>query len=209
VISVKMSDSLIQPISLSCPKSLKLLTLFLDDHQVNGGRRLELEMLDRRQVPPPYAKLLVHERDMTSTLANYHRQEISLSVLEQRAVQGDILRNVVLRGRQDRKPVEYGAIRIRLDALPEAMRDPVLQGEEPLGGILNATAIQYRSCPGGFLRVRPHPQIVQSLELAGAEGLEWLFGRCNCLTDNRGELFAEVVEILPPVCSDAELSESD
>ena len=192
-----------QPIVISCPKSLQLLTLFLG--QTQDGSPLELEMLDGRQVPPPYGELLVHDRDMTSTLADYHGQEIALSVLDQRMVNEEVLRHVVLKGKQSGKPVEYGAIRIRLQALPQMTRDQVLRGDEPLGGILNATATRYRSCPGGFLRIRPHPHITRSLELDQVPDSEWLFGRCNCLTDQQGELFAEVVEILPPETSPVEL----
>jgi len=40
-----------------------------------------IEAVDGQDVPPPYQSLLVHERDMTSTLGQFHGDEIELKVL--------------------------------------------------------------------------------------------------------------------------------
>jgi hypothetical protein len=39
---------------------------------------------------------------------------------------------------------------------------------------------------------------VEALDLRDRQVPDWLFGRCNCLTDGQGGTVAEVVEILPP-----------
>jgi len=180
----------------SCPRSLELLRVFLRDD--GPGGRLALEMIHAAEVPQPFHGLLVHERDMTSTLTEAHGEEISLVVLEQRTSETEVVRHVVLSGRESGRPLEYGASRIRLDALPASALDDVLEGKKPLGGILNAEGTPYGSCPGGFLRVRPDEQIARALGMNGRPRPEWLFGRCNCLTRGDGGTIAEVVEILPP-----------
>jgi hypothetical protein len=180
---------------VSCPKNIELLSVFLPTEYADTP--LGLEMIQSKQLPQPYHNLLVHERDMTSTLAGFHKEPIALQVLEQRVLDGEVLRHVVLRGKRSGKPLEYGASRIRLDTLDAAARAEVLRGEEPFGGILNAVGLQYRSCPGGFLRIRPHWRIVEALQLAGEETNGWLFGRCNCLSRPGVGTLAEVVEILP------------
>jgi len=157
-----------------------------------------LEMIGAERVPEPYHRLLVHERDMTSTLSAFHDEEVALSVLHQRVADGEVVRQVVLRGRQSGRALEFGASRIQLDVLDDSARVHVLRGEKPLGGILNAIGVQYRSCPGGFLRTRPHEALARSLELDAAGRSQWLFGRCNCLSRSEGGTIAEVVEILPP-----------
>lgn len=184
------------PIITSCTKSLDLLGVFLDGTPPPGA--FELEMIDAAQVPEPYYTLLVHQRDMTSTLTSFHEEEIALRVLEQRVVDGEVRRHVILWGKRSARPVEYGASHIRIDALDDSAREDVLRGAAPLGGILNAIGMHYRSCPGGFLRIRPYEEILRALELNGNKRPEWLFGRCNCLSSAQRGTLAEVVEILPP-----------
>ena len=184
------------PIVISCPKSLKLLSVFLDGDADEEAQ--ELEMIGAERVPEPYHRLLVHERDMTSTLSAFHDEEVALSVLHQRVADREVVRHVVLRGRRSGRALEFGASRIRLDALDGSARADVLQGEKPLGGILNAAGMHYRSCPGGFLRTRPHEALSRSLELDAVGRSQWLYGRCNCLSRGEGGTIAEVVEILPP-----------
>lgn len=183
-------------ILISCSKSLELLSLFL--HGDRKGNAVDMEMIGPEQVPEPYHRLLVHERDMTSTLTDFHGEGVWLGVLEQRVTGGEVLRHVVLRGKRTGRPLEYGAIRIRLDPLTDPARREVLRSEVPLGGILNAMGITYRSCPGGFLRARPQEEIAQWLDLNASQQCQWLYGRCNCLSRGEGGTIAEVVEILPP-----------
>jgi chorismate-pyruvate lyase len=185
-----------RPIAISCPRNVELLSVFLD--REDEQHCLQLEMVDPAQVPQPLHQLLVHQRDMTSTLTEFHGEPIRLDVLEQRVVGSEVWRHVILRGEQSGRPLEYGASRIRLDALAQPARQVVLAGREPLGGILNALGMRYRSCPGGFLRVRPHPLIASALQLHGRSRNQWLFGRCNCLDSSQAGVLAEVVEILPP-----------
>jgi hypothetical protein len=86
-------------------------------------------------------------------------------------------------------------MRILLPRLSEAARQEVLAAQTPLGGVLARHGLAYRHCPGGFFKIRANRVIEQAFGLAGSP---WLYGRCNCMSDNAGHVIAEVIEILPP-----------
>jgi chorismate-pyruvate lyase len=146
-------------------------------------------------LPQPERSLLVHDRDMTSTLTRFHKDELQLDVLDRRMHDDHLARHIVLRTVSEHRPVEYGAIRIRLGGLEEGVRSKILEGMQPLGGILNEHKVGYASCPGGFFKIRATDLMADVLELTEPT---WLYGRCNCLSAAGGGNIAEVVEILPP-----------
>ena len=132
---------------------------------------------------------------MTSTLGRFHGEPMALRVLHRHEGPQWYRRHIVLETETSRKPVEYGAMRILLPLLSEAARRDVLAARPPLGAVLACHGLGYRHCPGGFFQIRSNGVIEQSLGLAGPQ---WLYGRCNCLSDRVGRTVAEVVEILPP-----------
>ena len=83
-----------------------------------GAAAPSFALLEGSHVPEPYRRLLVHERDMTSTLEAFIGQPLSLKVLETRNDGTCLAREVVLMGDRDGIPAEFGAIRIFLDQLP-------------------------------------------------------------------------------------------
>jgi hypothetical protein len=178
----------------ACPRLIGLLQEFYPGDP--GLAPFEIMTVTADMMPQSERSLLVHERDMTSTLTRFHRDQLRLDVLDRRLHDDHLARHIVLRTVEEDRPVEYGAIRIRLDGLTETVRAKILAGEQPLGGILNEHKVGYRSCPGGFFRIRATSLMADVLELPEPE---WLYGRCNCLSDSDGGNIAEVVEILPPV----------
>lgn len=177
----------------TCPKILALLATFYPP----GGEDppSEAAVVDPDDVPEPYRRLLVHQRDMTSTLAAYHEDEIGLRVLDRVLGRETLARHVVLESRRTGRAVEYGASRIRLDAVDDQARRQILEGRIPLGGILKTLGFKYGNCPRGYFAVRSNDLIDRVFRL---ESPRWLFGRCNCLSDPHNRVIAEVVEVLPP-----------
>lgn len=169
----------------------------LSDFYRDAARTLPaVEHLRAAQLPAPYRALLDHREDMTSTLTRFHKREIVLRALRLER-QGDTLtRQVILLTQDSSRPVEFGAIVIHLNALPEAARADVLEGHKPLGGILQDHAVAYVSRPSAFFRIRADEMIASALEIALATPL---YGRCNTLRTTRLRLIATVVEILPPL----------
>jgi len=150
--------------------------------------------LESTRVPQPYQRLLVHQADMTSTLARFFGEDICLRVLDSRR-EGDVYaRRVLLVLGESGRIVEYGGIEIRLSLLPDEVSHLILQEIEPLGGILNRLGVSYHSQPRRYLKIVGNA----SLDKIFHQGKEAaLFGRCNQLSTDRGDVFAKIVEILP------------
>ena len=151
--------------------------------------------VDGKDVPEPYRRLLVHERDMTPTLENEYGQGIHLCLLKSRIFDDVIEREVVLVLDQAQKPVEFGAIRIQLNDLHSRARQLVVEGNAPLGAILRDQGIAHESHPKAYLRINSDNLIGSALGLTGSHVL---YGRRNVLTYPFGNILADIVEILPP-----------
>lgn len=154
-----------------------------------------IEFVEPPVMPANERELLVHDHDMTSALMEYHRSPIDLQVVRREATDDYVLRLVVLTRRELPVPVEFGAIGIRLDVFEPAMRAEVLDGRKPLGGLLAEYRVSYLSQPRAYFRVAADAFISGLLE--EPEGT-CLWGRCNALMTEDGEVFADIVEILPP-----------
>ncbi len=168
------------------------LTLF----RQNGGHALPTySFLEGDELPEPYQQLLVHSGDMTSRLESYHGGEIILEVLHREQTPEAYRREVVLRRERDNFPVEYGAIEIDLDAFDAQMREAILEGHLPLGGLLNRFDIIYRSQPKAYILLGPDEFMSTLFEAPGAKGF---YGRCNDLLGVDDRVLARIVEVLRP-----------
>jgi len=152
------------------------------------GARVEL--VDATELPEPQRALLDHGRDMTGTLERFVGAELSLRVLTTRREHDHLYRRVVLLAGEE--PVEYGAIRIDLAAIPPAVVPKVEAAERPLGGLLTSAGVPLNSEARGFVRTTAS----HAAEALGADGP--LFGRLARLMDGAGRTLADVVELLPP-----------
>jgi len=177
----------------SCDHFLSLLGEFyeaLPDPPV-----IEVTFIPAESIPQPQRSLLVHFRDMTSTLTRHYGEPVTLKVLERHQGPQWYRRHIILETVESRRPVEYGAMRVLLPLLSEAARLEVLAACSPLGAVLARHGLAFRHCPGGFFKIRSNRLIEQSLILSAPQ---WLYGRCNCMSDSVGRVVAEVVEVLPP-----------
>jgi chorismate-pyruvate lyase len=152
--------------------------------------------LSGESMPQPYRSLLVHSLDMTPTLESFYRQPMNLSVLSREQQDYAYLREVVLKCSGDRRPVEYGVIRISLNHLPGPASLRVLEEQRPLGNILQTEAIAHLSWPQAFFKIQSDPHLAHVLHCPQPEEL---YGRRNVLLDGSRRLLAEVIEILAPV----------
>lgn len=153
-----------------------------------------IERVEGSLIPQPYRDLLVHDRDMTPTLEAFHGEPIHLRVMSCGAPSGIFFREVVLVTTESVRPVEFGAIRIRLDGFGNSARELILEGLIPLGTILKQEEILHRSDPRRYFRVEPDQVVARALEM---EGREPLYGRHNLISSPDGRVLAEMVEILP------------
>jgi len=160
--------------------------------------------LSPTEIPEPYRNLLVHDRDMTSTLEGFHGEAMALRQLV-RELRGPVLyRRVVLVGAESGKAAEFGAIAIWVDRFAAGARAEILAGRRPLGSILARHGVDYLSRPRAFFQLRPNAEIGALLGLDGdLSPRPPLYGRQNDLVTPGGEALAEVVEILPPIAGAA------
>jgi hypothetical protein len=153
-----------------------------------------LAWIPAADVPAPYQQLLVHDHDMTSELARFHGDAITLEVLHSRQSGDTYLREVVLHTATSGTPVEYGLIEIQLAAFPADLRPLILAGQTPLGAILNTSRLTYRSEPQGFFTV---PAGTLDRIFSPSPGGAVLFGRYNHLVCGESTCLARILEILP------------
>lgn len=153
-----------------------------------------LSWIPATEIPQPYQKLLVHDHDMTSELAAFHGDSISLTVLHSQLDDPIYLREVTLHAATSGIIVEYGLIEILLDSFPPEIRPRILAGDTPLGTILNTSGLAYRSEPQGFYTLPA--EILATIFPKSSIG-KILFGRYNHLVGEDSNIFARILEILP------------
>lgn len=182
-------------VSTSAPDSLHL------DHLAPliffyglGSARPHVTFIEPDDMPDEERHLLVHDTDMTPRLREHHDSDIDLDVHAKGKIGDYYVRASVLRRSSDAKAVEFGAIGIHLELLPEMARKLVIEGRRPFGGILEEQAVPHSSHPRGYFRIVIDHRLA---ELLNANEGETLYGRCNELRHGSGRILADVVEVLP------------
>ena len=120
----------------------------LDDFYAWNQRPLiPYEVISPAEMPEPARSLLVHERDMTRTLEQFHLGSLHLRVISRRRNEESYWRESVLELDGSNQPVEFGAIRIDLSRFAEPWRSRILEEHLPLGGISTPAASGTRAAP--------------------------------------------------------------
>ena len=154
-----------------------------------------IEAIPGDAVPEPYRSLLVHKNDMTSTLEAFHNSRIHLEIVSKDNRGGFYFREVILRLDHDEKPVEFGANKMHIGIFSEGAQEQILLEQVPLGRVLKECGVRHVTEVKCFLRVEPDEIICRALEL---ETLVTLYGRKAVISDHKGMVLSEIVEILPP-----------
>lgn len=157
-----------------------------------------IAMIVGAAVPEPFRSLLVHHNDMTPTLEKFHQSRIHLEIIKSDHRGGFYLREVILRLDHDEKPVEFGANKVFLGMFPEDAQELILLEQVPLGTILRDCGVKHQTEAKHFLCVTPDETICRALEL---EAPVPLYGRKAVISDLKGRILSEIVEILPPAAA--------
>ena len=155
-----------------------------------------------QQIPEPYRQLLVHERNMTPTLEDFHGDTIHIERLNVLTKRNERSREVILRLDTSEKVVEYGASRIFVDTLPPQAVTLIKEGRVPLGTILTTYDCKHTVEVCGFFKI-PSTQFFQNIFSGHSDSP--LYGRRNALVAPNGTTLAEVCEILPPMSRPGQL----
>ncbi|MGH9158450.1 MAG: hypothetical protein ACRD2X_00470 [Vicinamibacteraceae bacterium] len=158
-----------------------------------GLPKPKVEAISSDEIPLPYRSMLVHESDMTVTLERHFGGPVVLRPLSTFSVRGSYFRRVLLVQEYSGRPVEMGAIRIRLGAFAPRIRAEILRNEVPLGRILRSRGVDFKSLARVFLAITPNPEMM---------GVFWmreprtLYGRRTDVL-LRGAKIGDIVEVLP------------
>ena len=161
----------------------------------SGVELPRVKAIEAGDIPLPYRSLLVHQIDMTLTLERHFGGRVALRPLSTFAHGPWYFRRVLLAQEYTGRPVEMGAIRIKVTAFPERIRRQILRNDIPLGRLLRDGGVQYESRPKMFLSVVPNPEMM---------GVFWmrepktLYGRRTEMMRN-GAKIGDIVEVLPLV----------
>ena len=95
----------------SAPASSQSIAYPLDEFYARSGLNLPpLDQIDGEAMPEPYKSLLVHERDMTSTLESFHKAGIHLRLVSRRQRGDEYFREVVLAGGSEELAIPQSAV---------------------------------------------------------------------------------------------------
>ena len=147
------------------------------------------------RIPQPYRSLLVHQRDMTLTLEAHFGGRVVLRPLSTFVNGPWYYRRVLLAQEYSGRPVEMGAIRMKLAALPRKVQAEIRRNRVPLGRILRDGGVDFTSMPREFFAVTPNPEMM---------GVFWmreprtLYGRRTEVLLG-GRVIGDIVEVLPLV----------
>ncbi|MEM7622893.1 MAG: hypothetical protein AAF235_06780, partial [Planctomycetota bacterium] len=131
---------------------LELLGIPADDIPTAADGRIQPVAAD--ELPEPARSLLVHDSDMTSTLEAFHGSKLRLQPLQSSTAGSVLVREVVLESESTGNGVEFGAIRISLDAFEPDARAAVEAAQLPLGAILESFGIGYTCHPDVYFEVQ-------------------------------------------------------
>jgi chorismate-pyruvate lyase len=149
----------------------RLAELFQDDG-------LEATPVLPASLPDVFQGLLVHQEHMTLRLARHHGGPVRLHVLANRHTNADYARRILLSTHEPPRFVEFGLVRIALDATPPAARDEIIRGEAPLGDILIRHDVMRRIVVRWLYEFGPQSSIRPLLELDAAAPL---YGRVGTI----------------------------
>jgi hypothetical protein len=148
-----------------------------------------------KDIPSPYRALLVHENDMTVTLERHFGGRVALRTLGTFTNGPWYSRRVLLVQEYSGRPVEMGAIRLKIDSFNARIRAHIRRNEVPLGRLLRDAGFDFRSEPRVFLSIAPNAEMM---------GVFWmreprtLYGRQTEVL-SRGVKIGDIVEVLPLV----------
>ena len=132
---------------------------------------------------------------MTLTLERHFGDKVVLRPLSTFSIGGSYYRRVLLVQAYSGRPVEMGAIRMKLDAFSGRLRKSILGNKIPLGRILRDGRFRYSNRVKAFLALTPNPDMM---------GVFWmrerrvLYGRRTELVRD-GVKIGDIVEVLPMV----------
>ena len=161
---------------------------FDDDAWLRG-----CEQMNSADLPEGSRSLLVHSRHMTATLNAHYEQSVELRVLSLHDEPKAYRRKILLTVDAGARVVEFGIVRLHLEALPAAARKEVQARKLPLGEIFAKHDVLTRVVPCWYLRFSPPSPIVQYFAPQPPTEAYGRLGVIHC----DGQPAVELLEVVP------------
>lgn len=149
-------------------------------------------------VPEPYHRLLVHTHHMTVTVEDFYQSPVDVRVLDFWLSDREYARKILLTLQSTGRVVQFGLVRINLDACTDAVRNEIVGGKTPLGRVLIRHNMLRRIEPLAYFRV------TVGEVMAGWFGVSpgtTTYGRVGVIYTGERPV-VEVLEILAPVAGE-------
>jgi hypothetical protein len=182
---------------------LDALAVIIAQHAFHGDPMPAIGAVPAKDVPSPWASVVVNSRSMTANLEDCYGDRILLTLLGDDIHVPDktLGRAVILRTARKAEPVALAGLRIHLERFPPKVRVRFVEAVSPFGGILREEGIGFSSQPVSFLKSRTSKLLAQAL---CSQPGSTLYGRFSLILGDQGMLYAEVIELLPrPRCLEA------
>ena len=168
----------------------ELIGLFYPDSAELG----KFSGCENELVPRPYRDLLAHEAHMTVTVEERHGCPVSVEVLRERQTESAYIREILLRRVSDSRVVQYGIVRLKLDAIEPEPRAEILAKQTPLGRVLIQHNVMRHVQLLAVWKVQCGPSLADCFGVAGGHET---FGRTALIFCN-DEPAIELLEIVAP-----------
>lgn len=120
-----------EPISPAAELGVLIRLFYADPAELGQFRKC-----NSSSVPAAYRLLLAHDAHMTVTVEERHGCPVSVEVLESHESQTHYVRKILLRRTSDNRVVQFGIVRLKLDAIDAEARSEILAKQIPLGRVL-------------------------------------------------------------------------
>ena len=156
----------------------------------------EFALVEGKDLPQPQQSLLDHHHHMTVTVERHQGCLVDVEVLQHMQSDDFYSREILLKRQSDRAVVLYGIVRIRLNALPQNVRELILARETPLGRVLIEHGVMRRVELIDLFSVQPGPRLCEIFGIAPPNPEPRCYGRTAMIhVDSRPTI--ELLEIVP------------
>jgi len=178
------------PTSPTKRELLQLVSLFYHHLRQLG----EFSERTASKCPEPYRRMLAHEAHMTVTVEQRHGCEVDVEVLATERTATHYIRKILLRRKSDARVVQYGIVRLALEALEPIVRDEIMAQRLPLGRVLIEHDVMRQVQLNALWEVHCAPELAT---LFGVAPGHVTYGR-TALIYCDGEPAVELLEIVAP-----------
>jgi chorismate-pyruvate lyase len=172
------------------PPDLNALVHLFHAHAADLGQFHQVAADD---MPEAMRRLFAHSHHMTVAMEELHRGPVDVEVLARHSTTTHYARQIILRRRSDRRPVQFGIMRISLTALTDEI-SPLIRSEKiPLGRVLIEHGVMRSVKVLSLWQIEPGPYLQQCLD---QPELAECYGR-TALIYTDGVPAVELLEVAP------------